>query len=283
MPLESLTGTKFIDALVSSNPATGDSRTEGDDHIRGIKNVLLKSFPRITGAVTATQTELNYTDITTLGTAEASKALTADASGDTTDASLISAVLTTPQINDTSSDHQYIFVVSELTTDRNVTLPLLTTDDEFVFKDHTVTLTNKTLTAPVINGDISGGSSVIDDDTMASASATTVSTSESVKAYVDSTIPNIKFGRVGSGGATVSGSGFTSARISAGVYRITPTVAASAANDWIVVANVLPSGSVAIANPTNHTTTTFDISVVLTASGVVADREITFHFHDAGA
>lgn len=62
-----------------------------------------------------------------------------------------SPVLTTPQINDTSSDHQYIVAVSELAADRNVTLPLLGGNDEFTFNAHTQTLTNKTLTAPTIN------------------------------------------------------------------------------------------------------------------------------------
>lgn len=55
------------------------------------------------------------------------------------------AVLTTPQINDTTADHQYVFAVSELAADRTVTLPLLTGNDEFVFKDHAATLTNKTV------------------------------------------------------------------------------------------------------------------------------------------
>lgn len=64
--------------------------------------------------------------------------------------SISSPVLTTPQINDTSADHQYVFAVSELSADRTVTLPLLTGADEFVFKDHTQTLTNKTLTTPTI-------------------------------------------------------------------------------------------------------------------------------------
>jgi hypothetical protein len=66
-------------------------------------------------------------------------------------AALPSPVMTTPQINDTSSDHQYIFAVSELAADRTVTLPLLTGNDTFVFADHTQTLTNKTLTTPVIS------------------------------------------------------------------------------------------------------------------------------------
>ena len=48
----------------------------------------------------------------------------------------------------------------------------------------TQTLTNKTLTSPVFNTGVSG-SAILDADDMSGASATTVSSSESVKAYVD--------------------------------------------------------------------------------------------------
>lgn len=58
---------------------------------------------------------------------------------------LTSPVLTTPQINDTSLDHQYIFAVSELSADRTVTMPLLAGNDTFVFEDHAQTLTNKSI------------------------------------------------------------------------------------------------------------------------------------------
>ena len=53
--------------------------------------------------------------------------------------------MTTPQINDTSANHQYVFAVSELAADRTVTLPLLTGNDTFVFANHTQTLDNKTI------------------------------------------------------------------------------------------------------------------------------------------
>ena len=69
---------------------------------------------------------------------------------------LSSPVLTTPQINDTSSDHQYIFGVSELAADRTVTLPLLTGNDTFVFNDFAATLSNKTFVAPVLGTPASG-------------------------------------------------------------------------------------------------------------------------------
>ena len=80
--------------------------------------------------------------------AGASSTLVSLVSADTlTNKTLTSPVLTTPQINDTSADHQYVFAVSELAADRTVTLPQLTGNDEFVFKDHAVTMTNKTMGA----------------------------------------------------------------------------------------------------------------------------------------
>jgi hypothetical protein len=62
-----------------------------------------------------------------------------------TNKTLTSPVVTTPQINDTSADHQYVFAVSELAADRTVTLPLLASADEFTFNAHAQTLTNKTV------------------------------------------------------------------------------------------------------------------------------------------
>ena len=90
------TGT-YISDLNSSNPVAGDPVNEGDDHIRLIKSTVKATFPSVSGAVssthtelnlldgvTANTTELNYVDVTTLGTAQASKAVTADANIDIT-------------------------------------------------------------------------------------------------------------------------------------------------------------------------------------------------------
>lgn len=50
----------YISALVSTNPVGAtDPKSQGDDHIRFIKAKLLETFPNITGAVTASHTELN--------------------------------------------------------------------------------------------------------------------------------------------------------------------------------------------------------------------------------
>lgn len=63
MSLEDLVGDKYIDSLVASNPVGAtDAKSQGDDHLRGIKNVLLKTFPALTGPVTATHGELNTLD-----------------------------------------------------------------------------------------------------------------------------------------------------------------------------------------------------------------------------
>ena len=97
------------------------------------------------------------------------------------------AALTTPQIEDASANHQYVFAVSELAADRTVTLPLLTGNDIFTFNAFPATLTNKTLTSPVLNTGVSG-SAVLDEDNMGTNSATQLATQQSIKAYVDAQV-----------------------------------------------------------------------------------------------
>lgn len=66
-------------------------------------------------------------------------------------------IITDPQINDASSTHQYIIQSSELAADRTLTLPALTDSDVFVFASYAQTLSNKTLTAPIIATIANGG------------------------------------------------------------------------------------------------------------------------------
>ena len=79
---------------------------------------------------------------------------------------LSSPVLTTPQINDSAADHQYVFAVGNLAADRTVTLPVLTGGDTFVFNAHAQTLTNKTIVAGdntlsgVVNAHLSGSAAI---------------------------------------------------------------------------------------------------------------------------
>ena len=57
MGLEAAT---YINGLVATNPAAGDQKSQGDDHIRLIKAVLQATFPNLTGAVNPTQAEINF-------------------------------------------------------------------------------------------------------------------------------------------------------------------------------------------------------------------------------
>jgi len=56
MGLESAT---YINGLVDTNPTSSDNANQGDNHLRLIKATLKATFPNITGAVTATHTQLN--------------------------------------------------------------------------------------------------------------------------------------------------------------------------------------------------------------------------------
>ena len=76
-------------------------------------------------------------------------------------------------------------VISSITNTGTLTLP--TSTDTLVGRATTDTLTNKTLTSPVLNTSVSG-TAFLDDDTFATASATTLASSESIKAYVDASV-----------------------------------------------------------------------------------------------
>lgn len=56
MALETAT---YISGLNSSNPLSTDVVSQADDHLRLIKQVLLNTFPNLSGPVTATQAQLN--------------------------------------------------------------------------------------------------------------------------------------------------------------------------------------------------------------------------------
>ena len=86
----------YISQLSTTNPLGSDPISEGDQQIRLLKTVLQAQFSGLSGTTavtadgaemnlldgcTATTTELNYLDITTLGTSADSKALTQSAAG----------------------------------------------------------------------------------------------------------------------------------------------------------------------------------------------------------
>lgn len=137
----------------------------------------------ILDGVTSSTAELNILDGVTASTTEINRlsGITSAVVGINDEQTISAKTLTLPQINDTSSDHQYVFAVNELAADRTVTLPLLTGNDEFVFKDHTQTLTNKTLTSPTlttptIQGSVTGWINCTETLTYASSTTITIAT-----------------------------------------------------------------------------------------------------------
>jgi len=90
----------------------------------------------------------------------------------------------------TDDAHETTLQVTDPTADRTITLPNLSGTVSTI--DGTETLTNKTLTAPVITSGVFNtaisGSAFLDEDNMASDSATKLASQQSIKAYVDATI-----------------------------------------------------------------------------------------------
>jgi hypothetical protein len=90
----------------------------------------------------------------------------------------------------TDDAHETTLQVADPTADRTITLPNLSGTVSTI--DGTETFTNKTLTAPVITSGVFNtaisGTAFLDEDNMASDSATKVASQQSIKAYVDSTV-----------------------------------------------------------------------------------------------
>ena len=66
------TGT-YISSLNASNPASTDGLAQADDHIRLLKATIKATLPNVTGAITATHTELNALDGVTASATEINK------------------------------------------------------------------------------------------------------------------------------------------------------------------------------------------------------------------
>lgn len=79
---------------------------------------------------------------------------------------------------------QLAFECSGITTATTQTVTIPDASGTMTLNGATQTLTNKTLTSPVLNTSVSG-TAVLDEDDMASDSATQIATQQSIKAYVD--------------------------------------------------------------------------------------------------
>ena len=128
--------------------------------------------------------------------------------GNTTDnIQMFNAFLVSPKIEDASANNFYNIVASELTSNIDITLPVLSSNDEFVFKDATQTLTSKTLDSPTINTAVSG-TAILDEDDLASNSATKLATQQSIKSYVDTLKTKYDFTATVTNGKLLIGNSF---------------------------------------------------------------------------
>lgn len=200
---------------------------------------------------------------------------------DTTDTltnkTLTSPILTTPQINDTSADHQYILVPGELSADRNINIPILTDSDTLVFANNTQTLNNKTITSPKIGGGITdqSGAEIIKFTSVASAvneinvSNNTTGNNPIISVDGNDTNVNLKLEGKGSGCVEVAKLAFTSA-------TITSDGAAPASASLIVIGS-----NTAIAISVADGTTTGEYKIFINEqAGTATITPATFN-HDA--
>ena len=121
------------------------------------------------------------------------------------------------------------------------------TDATLVSTTGSETLTNKTLTSPVLNSTISG-TSIKDEDNMASDSASHLATQQSIKAYVDTEIAGVPQGDITAvtAGTGLSGGGTTGA-VSLAIDATVATLTGSQTltNKTIVLGNNTVSGALA--------------------------------------
>ena len=137
------------------------------------------------------------------------------------------------------------------------------------------TLTNKTLTSPVLNSTISG-TSIKDEDNMASDSASHLATQQSIKAYVDTEIAGVPQGDITAvtAGTGLSGGGTTGA-VSLAIDATVATLTGSQTltNKTIVLGNNTVSG--ALANGITATTQSASDNSTKVATTAYVDNQVT--------
>ena len=163
----------------------------------------------IMDGVTATTAELNILDGVTSTTAELN--ILDGVTSTTAELNILDGVTaTTAELNLTDGGSTVgttaVAGGDGLLTNDNGTMRQTSVDTfDTYLAQSTKTLTNKTLTSAVLNGTISG-TSIKDEDNMASNSATHIATQQSIKAYVDAEVAAIPVGDITS---VVAGTGMT--------------------------------------------------------------------------
>ena len=149
------------------------------------------------------------------------------------------------------------------------------TDATLVSTTGSETLTNKTLTSPVLNSTISG-TSIKDEDNMASDSASHLATQQSIKAYVDTEIAGVPQGDITAvtAGTGLSGGGTTGA-VSLAIDATVATLTGSQTltNKTIVLGNNTVSG--ALADGITATTQSASDNSTKVATTAYVDNQVT--------
>jgi hypothetical protein len=192
---------------------------------------------------------------------------------DTTD-TLTNKTLTSPILNsptlvldddsftlqdDGDATKQLQFQLSGITTATTRTLTVPDANDTLLGRATTDTLTNKTLTSPVLNTGVSG-TAVLDEDNMASDSATQLATQQSIKAYADTKLAQTV---TTTGDLIYSSSGATASRLGIG-----------SVGQVLLVAGGIPTWGTNTSAPiaptsktTTYTATTSDETILADTSG----------------
>ena len=106
----------------------------------------------------------------------------------------------------TADDHETILAITDPTADRTITFP--DASGTVATISATETFTNKTLTSPVLTSPVLNtalsGTAFLDEDNMASNSATKLASQQSIKAYVDSVATAVDLDFQGDSGGALS-------------------------------------------------------------------------------
>lgn len=250
----------YISDLVPATIGNTTDPIEGGAQVNLVKTVLQNSFPNIAGAVTASHAEINYLDITTLGTAQASKALTVSA-GSAINATGITwtslGTVTTMDLNGGTIDGTPIGGSSAAAG----TFTTLTANTSFVLNGSTAL------------------TSVDTDLSSVSGSHDTLATAKAVKDYVDSVTGG--GGGAGEGYATEA---YVDARAKVVYSGGTNIISASGANLILIPIGVngtvsrfdVTSTSFNLSSVTLKTSSSTDMaSVTPTAGAIVSDTSIS--------
>lgn len=160
---------QIVSLGATANDGTGDTLRTGGQKINdnfAELYTLLGDSSGVTSYLSFTDSGLDFNGasfVTTLTAANpsanriitlpdaAGTIITTTSTATLTNKTLTSSTLITPSFDDASSTHKYNLITSELLGNRNITLPVLPSNDVFVFSDLTQTLTNKTLTTPILD------------------------------------------------------------------------------------------------------------------------------------